>query len=282
MKRIMLAAAAALLLLSAGSATAARAATAAAPPPGVHVSGGMSYQAGTHLPATHLPRFAPFNTALKANNWSGYADVACRTCAIRYVATSFTVPSVNCPKSPDGSFAGIFAGLDGITSQTVEQVGVEAGCSGGTASYAAFYEMFPNPPVSFSGISPGDAISLSVYFNSATHHWQLALTDVTTGGTIATAQACPSGSACRNSSAEVIAEAPSSSPSTILPLVDFGQLNHVAIAVTSLNGTRGAMTSNGLWTTDSITMVSSAGKTLAQPGPVYGGQAFQDTWKAAS
>jgi len=281
MKRIMLAAAA-LLLLSAGSATAARAATAAAPPPGVHVSGGMSYQPGTHLPATHLPRFAPFNTALQANNWSGYADVACRTCAIRYVATSFTVPSVNCPKSPDGSFAGIFAGLDGITSQTVEQVGVEAGCSGGTASYAAFYEMFPNPPVSFSGISPGDAISLGVYFNSATHHWQLALTDVTTGGTIATAQACPSGSSCRNSSAEVIAEAPSSSPSTILPLVDFGQLNHVAIAVTSLNGTRGAMTSNGLWTTDSITMVSSAGKTLAQPGPVYGGKAFQDTWKAAS
>jgi len=282
MKRIMLAAAAALLLLSAGSATAAQAATAAAPPPGVHVSGGMSYQPGTHLPATHLPRFAPFNTALKSNNWSGYADVACSTCAIRYVATSFTVPSVNCAKSPDGSFAGIFAGLDGITSRTVEQVGVEAGCSGGTASYAAFYEMFPNAPVAFSGISPGDAISMGVYFNSATHHWQLALTDVTTGGTIATAQACPSGSACRNSSAEVIAEAPSSSPSTILPLVDFGQLNHVAIAVTSLNGTRGAMTSNGLWTTDSITMVSSAGKTLAQPGPVYGGQAFQDTWKAAS
>jgi hypothetical protein len=40
--------------------------------------------------------------------------------------------------------------------------------------------------------------------------------------------------------------------------------------------------SNGLWTTDSITMVSSAGKTLAQPGPAYGGQAFQDTWRAAS
>ena len=280
MKRIMLAAAAALLLLSAGTATAAQAATPAAPP-GVHVSG-MSYRPGTHLPATRLPRFAPFNTALKSNNWSGYADVACRTCAIRYVATSFTVPSVNCAKSPDGSFAGIFAGLDGITSRTVEQVGVEAGCSGGTASYAAFYEMFPNAPVAFSGISPGDAINANVYFNTATHKWQLTLTDVTTGGTIATAQACPSGSACRNSSAEVIAEAPSSSTGTILPLVDFGQLNNLAIAVTSLNGTHGAFTSNGLWTTDSITMVSSSGQTLAQPGPAYGGQAFQDTWKAAS
>jgi hypothetical protein len=283
MKRIMLAAAAA-LLLSTGTATAVQAATAvtaATPPPGVHVSG-MTYQPGAHLPATHLPRVAPFNAALKSNNWSGYADVACSTCAIRYVATSFTVPSVNCAKSPDGSFAAIFAGLDGVTSQTVEQIGVEAGCSGGTASYAAFYEMFPNAPAAFTGISPGDAISVNVFFNAATHHWQLTLTDLTTGGTVATAQTCPSGSVCRNSSAEVIAEAPSSSTGTILPLVDFGQVNHEAIVVTSRTGTRGAMTSNGLWTTDSITMVNSAGKTLAQPGPVYGGQAFQDTWRAAS
>jgi hypothetical protein len=280
MKRTMLAAAAA-LLLSVGAATAVQAATTAPAPPGVHVSG-MTYQPGAHLPATRLPRTTPFNAALKSGNWSGYADVACGTCAIRYVATSFTVPSVNCASSPDGSFVGIFAGLDGITSQTVEQVGVEAGCSGGTASYGAFYEMFPNAPVAFSGISPGDAISANVYFNSATNRWQLSLTDLTTGGNIATTQACPSGSKCRNASAEVIAEAPSSSTGAILPLVKFGQVNHEAIVVTSRNGTRGGMTSNALWTTDSITMVNSGGKVLAQPGPVYGGQAFQDTWRAAS
>ena len=119
MKRIMLAVAA--LLLSAGTATAAQAATIASAPPGVHVSG-MAYQSGTHL-----PQIGPFNAALKAANWSGYADIACSTCAIRYVTASFTVPSVNCATSPDGSFAGIFAGLDGINSRTVEQVGVEVG-----------------------------------------------------------------------------------------------------------------------------------------------------------
>ena len=280
MKRTMLAAATA-LLLSAGIATAVQAATTAPVPPGVHVSG-MIYQPGAHLPATHLPRITPFNAALKSTNWSGYADVACGTCAVRYVAASFTVPSVNCAKSADGSFAGIFAGLDGMTSPTVEQIGVEVSCSAGAASYAAFYEMFPSAPVAFSGISPGDAINANVFFNAATHRWQLSLTDLTTGGTIATAQTCPSGSVCRNSSAEVIAEAPSSSTGAILPLVDFGQVNHEAIVVTSRNGTRGAMTSNGLWTTDSITMLNSAGKVLAQPGPVYGGQAFQDTWRAAS
>ncbi len=283
MKRIMLAVAA--LLLSAGTATAVQAATTSTPPPGVHVSG-LTYQPGAHLPATHLPHITPFNTALEADNWSGYADVACGTCALRFVAASFTVPSVNCAKSPDGSFVGIFAGLDGVFSPTVEQIGVQAGCSGGKASYAAFFEMFPNAPVAFSGISPGDAISVAIFFNAATNRWQLGLTDLTIGANIATAQACPSGSVCRNASAEVITEAPvtvTGTTITVLPLVDFGQVNYEAIAVTSRNGTHGSLISNGLWTTDSITMVNSTtGHTLAQPGPVYGGQAFQDTWHAAS
>jgi hypothetical protein len=192
------------------------------------------------------------------------------------------MPSVNCAKSPDGSAVSHFVGLDGMNDSTVEQVGVVAQCSGGTASYLAFYEMFPNAPVAFSGISPGDAISVAIYYNAATKHWQLGLTDLTTGGSIATAQTCPSGSACRNASAEVIAEAPSTSSGTIVPLAEFGQVNNEAIQVTSRNGTHGSMTSNSLWTTDSLTMVGSAGNTLATPGPAYGGQAFQDTWRAAS
>ena len=279
MKRIVLAVAA--LLLSAGTATAVQAATTNTPPPGVQVSG-LTYQPGAHLPMTHLPHLTPFNAALLSDNWSGYADVACSTCAVRFVAASFTVPSANCVKSPDGSFAGIFAGLDGISSPTVEQIGVQAACSGGKASYAAFFEMFPKAPVAFSGISPGDAISVAVFFNAATNRWQLGLTDLTTGGNIATAQACPSGAVCRNASAEVITEAPSSSTGAILPLVDFGQANYEAIQVTSRNGTHGSLISNGIWTTDSLTMVNSGGMVLAQPGPVYGGQAFQDTWHAAS
>jgi hypothetical protein len=282
MRRILIAAA--VLLMAAGTATAVQAATAAtaAPvPPGASVHG-MTYQPGAHVPATHLPQFKLVNSAFQSTNWSGYADVACSTCSLRYVAASFTMPSVNCKNSPDGSFASFFVGLDGIGDSTVEQIGTTAGCSGGTASYLAFYEMFPSAPVGFTGISPGDAISVAVYFNAATNHWQLGLTDLTTGGTIATAQACPSGSTCRNHSAEVIGEAPSSSSGAVLPLADFGQANNEAVQVTSLNGTHGALTSNSLWTTDSLTMVNSTGSaTLAAPGPTFGGQAFQDTWHAA-
>jgi len=280
MKRIMLAVAA--LLLSAGTATAAQAATTASAPPGVRVSG-MTYQPGVHLPKTHLPHVTTVNANLRSDNWSGYADVVCSTCALRYVAASFTLPSVNCAGSPDGAAVSTWVGLDGVTSSTVEQIGTVAECSGGTASYSAFYEMFPNNPVGFTGVNPGDAISANVYFNATNNRWQLSLTDLTSGGQIATSQACPSGSRCRNSSAEVITEAPFSTvTNATVPLARFGQASYQAIQVTSRNGTRGGMTSNGLWTTDSITMVNASGKVLAQPGPVYGGQAFQDTWRAAS
>jgi hypothetical protein len=279
MRRILIAAA--VLLVSAGTATAVQAASAAPVPPGVSVKG-MTYQPGAHIPATHLPRITPVNAALQTTNWSGYADVVCGTCSLRYVAASFTLPSVNCKTSPDGSLVSVFAGLDGIGDTTVEQTGVTAQCSGGTASYFAWYEMFPLAPVAFTGVGPGDAISATVYYNAGTKRWQLGLTDLTTGGNIATAQACPSGSSCRNHSAEVIAEAPSSSSGAVLPLADFGQANLEAIQVTSLNGTHGSMSTNSLWTADSLTMVNSTGSAiLAAPGPVFGGQAFQDTWHAA-
>lgn len=295
MKRIMLAAAA--LLLSAGTATAAQAATTVTPPPGVHVKG-LTYEPGAHVPVTHLLRPAPqqatpINAALQAYNWSGYDVRACGTCALRYVAASFTVPALNCVRSPN-SFVGIWAGLDGVTNNAVEQIGVEAECSGTTgttASYGAFYEMAPAPPALFEGkVNPGDAINVSVFFNAANGHWQLALNDITTGAQIAAALTCPVGSRCANSSAEVIAEAPvqvdtTTNPPTftILPLADFGQANLEAIQVTSRNGLRGTMNSNSLWTSDSITMVDSTGnRVLAAPGPLYAGQAFQDTWRAAS
>lgn len=284
MKRIVLAVAA--LLLSAGTATTVQAAAAAttAPPPGTQVSG-LTYLPGARVPVTHLPRVTPVNGALLSNNWSGYADVTCRTCALRYVAASFTLPSVNCANSPDGATVSSWVGLDGLGDSTVEQIGTVAGCSGGTASYLAFYEMFPLASVAFTGVNPGDAISVAVYFNAATNHWQLKLTDLTNGGRITTNQACPAKSTCRNRSAEVITEAPSTSTGTgtVLPLADFGQANYKAIQVTSRNGTHGAMISNRLWTTDSLTMVDSSGKVLAKPGPVSGGgRAFRDTWHAAS
>jgi len=279
-RRAVMAAGATALVL-AGTLTAAHASTTAPVPAGVEVSH-MTYQPGMHLPATPLPRLTPAHGTLTSQNWAGYVDVACRTCTLRFVTASFTLPSVNCARSPNGSLAGFWAGLDGVTGTTVEQIGAIAGCSRGAASYAAFYEMYPKDPVYFSGVSPGDAIKVSVYFNASTHRWQLRLSDMTTGGSISTAQRCPSGSRCRNADAEVITEIPSTRSGTTAPLADFGQVRYRAIQVTSQRGLKGAMTSNGQWTTHAIDMQDSAGHNLAQPGPARTGQAFRITWYAAS
>jgi hypothetical protein len=288
MKRILLVVAG--LLLVTGTVTAARAATTATLPPGVHV-GGMTYQPSVRLPATRLPHLTPVNgtnastpvnSTNASQNWSGYVDLACKACALRFIAASFTLPSVDCADSPNGSYVSTWAGLDGVTDTTLEQIGTVASCSGTTATYQAFYEMYPNPPVAFTGVSPGDAISTSVYYNGAAKNWQLGLTDITTGGFIAAIQTCPAAAKCLNANAEVITEAPFSSASnTILPLADFGQANYENIAVTSRSGLHGAMTSTSLWTTIAVDMVDSHGHTLALPGPAYGAQAFQDTWQAA-
>jgi hypothetical protein len=273
-------AAGATALVLAGTLTAAHASTTAPVPPGVQVSQ-MTYQPGMHLPATALPRFTPVYGTLTSQNWAGYVDVACRTCALRFVTASFTLPSVNCARSPDGSVAGFWAGLDGVTDTTVEQIGAAAGCSRGAVSYAAFYEMYPNAPVYFSGVRAGDSIKVSVFFNASTARWQLRLSDLTTGGSISTAQRCPSGSRCRNADAEVITEIPSLRSGTV-PLADFGQVRYRAIQVTSRQGLKGAMTSNGQWTTHAIDMRDSAGHNLALPGSAGAGQAFRITWYAAS
>ena len=273
-------AAAATVLVLAGTLTAAHASTTVLVPPGVRVSH-MTYQPGMALPVTPLPRLTPVRGALTSQNWAGYVDVACRTCTLRFITASFTLPSVNCAKSPDGSFAGFWAGLDGVTSKTVEQVGAVASCSRGAASYSAFYEMYPKAPVYFSGVSPGDAIRVSVFFNASTARWQLRLSDVTTGGSISTAQRCPSGSRCRNADAEVITEIPSTRSGTA-PLADFGQVRYRAIRVTSSRGLKGAMTSNRQWTTHAVDMLDSAGHNLALPGPARAGQAFRITWYAAT
>ena len=51
--------------------------------------------------------------------------------------------------------------------------------------------------------------------------------------------------------------------------------------MTSRNGTRGTLVGNSLWTSDPVVLQGASGATLADPGPAYGGQAFQVTWHAA-
>jgi hypothetical protein len=238
------------------------------------------------LPRTHLPHLVPHDV-VKSSNWSGYAASARSGVRLRYVEANFTIPSVNCANSPLGTlgfaYASNWVGLDGFKSNTVEQTGVDSFCdSTGVPQYAAWYEMFPLAPVAFGPVSPGDAISASVFYSSSTNRYSITLTDVTSGAKMqVTNLRCPAGATCRNSSAEVITEDPGNAVPQI-NLADYGMVNVTGVSVTSANGTKGTLNANSLWTSSQIIMRnSSTGKVMSQPSGLFGGKAFNMTWKSA-
>jgi hypothetical protein len=199
-----------------------------------------------------------------STNWSGYAVTGGGP--YNSASARWTQPAVNCSKTPTG-YSSFWVGLDGDTTNTVEQTGTEADCSSGSAVYYAWYEMYPKFPVNYSNpISPNDSMSASVtYLGRGT--FKLTLTDATKGWTQTTQQRLKS---AKRGSAEVIAEAPSSSGG-VLPLADFGTAK---FSSATANGSSMA----SLPGLDPIKMVSSSGTVEAKPSSMSASGGFSDTW----
>jgi len=195
-----------------------------------------------------------------STNWSGYAVTGNRFTS---VSASWTEPTVSCSGTAYSSF---WVGLDGDTSNTVEQTGTDADCSGSTPQYYAWYEMYPKFPVNLKGtVRPGDHLSASVTTDGR-GGFTLTISDSTQGWTNTTTARLKS---AKLASAEVIAEAPSSSGG-VLPLANFGT---VSFTGATANGT----SLDKLPNLDPITMQS--GSTVkAQPSSISSG-AFSVTWK---
>jgi Peptidase A4 family len=229
-------------------------------------------------------------TAVSSSNWSGYADT---DDTFSSVSSSWTEPTVNCSSS-DTSLDGLvgfssllggpsaasafWVGLDGYNSSSVEQLGTDSDCDSGTPSYYAWYEMYPNPSVTLPSqypVLPGDQLSASVAANSAGTSFTLDISDATAGWSFSTTQ---TGSGFARSSAEVIAEAPSSC--TVLfcsevPLADFGQINFSGSGVSDSAGTNGTLST---FDADEITMTDN-GTTLATPSDLSSdGSSFSVKW----
>ncbi len=239
---------------------------------------------GARLPGTVLPRLARSATD-NSTNWAGYAALAKRGVAFRYVTSTFTMPRIDCAKVPIGSagrtYVGEWVGLDGFSDKTVEQTGVDSYCDStkGQAVNQAWYQMYPLDPVVFSGVRPGDTIVVSVYYSSSTGKYQLFLDDKTTGFTIEANQPCPSGRTCDRTSAEVITEDPGGSVAGGTNLADFGKVSYTEISVTSRNGTQGTLAAGALWTSTKIIMRGPSGADMATPSALTdGGAGFTTTW----
>ena len=112
-----------------------------------------------------------------STNWSGYAVTGSRFTS---VSSSWTEPTATCSGTAYSSF---WVGLDGDTSNTVEQTGTDADCSGSTPQYYAWYEMYPKFPVNLGfTVRPGDHLSASVTTNGS-GSFTLTITDSTQGWT---------------------------------------------------------------------------------------------------
>jgi hypothetical protein len=227
---------------------------------------------------------------LDGGNWAGYEINSSSTTFIN-VQANFSVPSVNCTKTATG-YASQAAGLGGgiNNSSGLESDGVTAACVSGAASYKAWWETYPDPQTDTFSVHPGDAITADVAYDgtAGTHEGQyhFTLTDQTTGKSFSKWKSCAA-TTCLNTSAEVVSVAPSDSSngagSSILPLADYGAANFVGASVTEQNGQTAGFLISSSAIANQITQVSATtNDILATPSTLYGGEAFSNTWDAAS
>jgi hypothetical protein len=211
---------------------------------------------------------------VESTNWSGYADTGS---SFSNVSASWKEPGTTC-SSRSTSLAAFWVGIDGYSSDSVEQDGTMIECYQRTAYQFTWWEMYPTNDVQVVGetAAAGDAITASVVRSGTSY--KLTVTDAThTADSFSTTQTC-SASSCVDSSAEWIAEAPTGS-SGVEPLSNFGTWTAANAAATE-GTTAGTISS---FTDDEITMIDSSGATKALPGALNGaGNGFSVTWERAS
>jgi hypothetical protein len=227
-------------------------------------SSGSWYAAG-HIPGKH---------ALASQNWSGYATNDTRNGPFDSVSASWTEPdmAVPCNSASGPSLVAFWAGLDGFSTHSVEQVGTAIECvpsaGGFVVKHTGFLELFPAPPTFLGPAFPlqaGDRIHASVTFAGGV--FTFTLHNDRTGQTV-TARAAGSGS---RGSAEVITEAPLLGPTgPVAPLLDFGRVSFDDVTVNG-RAIRSLMPV-------AIAMESADGSTVkAMPSPLRGAD-FSVTW----
>jgi hypothetical protein len=219
------------------------------------------------------PTFARTQGEVESTNWSGYAATSGTYTS---ATASWTQPAGKC--TGGDQYAAFWVGLDGYSSDTVEQTGSEVDCIGRTAEYYAWYEAYPSASVNYSNtVKAGDQFTatvtwvsgdeFSLYIDDVTENWSHT-TDVDVSG-------------AARSSAEVIAEAPCCTFSGgILPLTDFGTVNFSGSTVTPTSGSSEAIGSAPGVT--EIIMVDNFGRDKDTVSSLTDGENFSCTWERSN
>ena len=226
---------------------------------GFHLVSPAAHQATRVGPSTAADRASTKNTDY-SENWSGYVATAG---GYSSVIGEWTEPGANC--SAGGyTDAAFWVGIDGWGSGTVEQTGSSATCNGGSASYGAWFEAYPEPSYGYEAtVEPGDQFEAFVY--APGDSFEIVTEDVTQGWygvqNIVVSSA-------EKASAEIVAEAPSSGG--ILPLTNFGTVAFDNIQANGVNFSSLSPTQ--------VDMVSSSGALEAETSALPSTDAFSVTW----
>lgn len=204
-----------------------------------------SLPAATELPAALQHRHDPIkdkvhrdgHAVFNSSNWSGYSVIG-PDGSVTGAHGSWVVPSVTCSAGPS-QYSSFWVGIDGFNSPSVEQTGTDSDCSSGRPQYYAWFEFYPNPSFlintsAIGTIKPGVTITADVTFGGGVY--TVTLTNGANSFTTSSAV-----SSAKGSSAEWIAEAPSSSGG-VLPIANFGTVGFLSNSAT-IGGAAGTLRS---------------------------------------
>ncbi len=125
------------------------------------------------------PHVAGQSYAQESTNWSG--QIASGT-TFSQIAGDWAVPSVQ-PTQYSGASA-TWLGIDGGPSSpdSIIQTGTAQNTEGGNTTYYAWYELYPDPPVTLWGVSPGDQMVARITQNAGSA-WTIFIQDTSNGNT---------------------------------------------------------------------------------------------------
>jgi hypothetical protein len=115
-----------------------------------------------------------------SGNWAGYAATSKSDYQVTDAYTVFFVPTISCG-STEPTLSDQWVGIDGFSTDTVEQEGVTEYCTsnGGSPTYVAWFEFFPEDPVYVFDVNAGDEIEAYTEFSEATDVFTVVLNDLT-------------------------------------------------------------------------------------------------------
>jgi hypothetical protein len=208
---------------------------------------------------------------------AGYA-VDTNVGSVTDVKGSWIVPNVY-PSSKKDQYVCFWVGIDGDTSDTIEQIGTDCYVSKGIPQYTAWYEFYPKNyvpiPSNLMKIKPGDMISAEVKYDPIQNAFILSIndTDPSNPSNVQTFSTSPvKVKNAKRNSAEWITEAVSG--------VTLAKFDTVTFSSNSakIDGNPYYLTSS---TAKRINMVSNSGLPMATPSDLSSDGSFSVIWNSA-